>query len=121
MLNFLTFCPPTFRFVPELFGDGGQTDPNYFGLYISITDFTILYMWKYDECTARAPPEIFPEGGQPPFLAIFGQGGGGQLEFFGGFNGQNERILRAGGGGMHGPPCQCLAPPVHQVPKSVKV
>ena len=37
---------------------------------------------------------------QPPFLAITGIGQGGANSFFGGFNGQNERISPARGGGM---------------------
>ena len=46
----------------------------------------------------RSPPEIFPQGANRYFWQARGRS---QHDFFGVFNGQNERILRASGG--HGP------------------
>ena len=61
-------------------------------MYTITQAYEVIDSYEYNYAHTRAPAEIFPEWGQPPFLA--GQGGG-QLEFFVGFNGQNERISRA--------------------------
>ena len=65
--------------------------------------YTMVCWFSENTLYTRAPPEIFPGGGGNRHFWLFLAGqGGGQLEFFGGLNGQNERISPARGG--HGPP-----------------